>query len=160
MLKSPTAVFNHFITALKEEKELKFNMNYWFHIPDNYTPMNPKGVTNVCGTSACIAGTVAFRLDPQSTESAVVSVMAWVGLKTDDKWGGLAPTSSTEEMECDRALDILFTNAFVYICGDDDLDTVTKEQVITFLTGLVKEGHHTWESVRQSIESTVEDNEY
>ena len=155
MLKSPNEVLQHFIDALNKETQLKFDMDNWYSNPEAGGAMiSPHKVTNVCGTSACIAGTVAFQLDPKSTLSASTTVLKWVGVKLSDPWGSLNVFASDEEVACDESLDRLFTVAAVY--DSMYLEDVTKEDAIKTLSSLVSEEHTTWKSLLARLQRYTE----
>ena len=139
MLKSPNEVLQYSIDALNKETQLKFDMDNWYFDSKlmGGAMLSPHKVTNVCGTSACIAGTVAFQLDPKSTLSASTTVLKWAGVKLSDPWGSLNVFASDEEVACDESLDRLFTVAAVY--DSMYLEDVTKEDAIKTLSSLVSE---------------------
>ena len=157
MLKSPNEVLQHFIDALNKETELLFAMDNWYYNLKSGAESKPFEVKNVCGTSACLAGTVALQLAPKSEVCCTTVIMEWVGIEVDNDWGGLADGATSEEVACDEVFDKLFTSCEPY--GDFyDLMEVSKEVVLSTLASLVSENHSTWESVLESIEATVRSN--
>tara|TARA_R110002020_G_scaffold286921_1_gene502372 strand:+ start:190 stop:618 length:429 start_codon:yes stop_codon:yes gene_type:complete len=140
MLKQPKEVIRHFLKCLKEEKELKFDMDYWFHVGDT-DPYYPCDVKNVCGTSACLAGTVAYRLDPSAEQEPEKIVRNWVGL------GGLYVDFGDEKKHCHNTLHYLFREPEIY--REKYLCNVTKEQVIDLLEDLAD--LDTWEQVAYEV---------
>ena len=142
-MRQPQEVFEFFIKCLKEEVELQFDMSRWYVHPNlvkNYNkPLrvdSPSSVTNVCGTSACIAGTVAYRLDPSSEVNADKVVKHWVG------------NVGADYGEMEDALDYIFNEARLY--GAESLEEVTKDDVLTLLEEL--HGFETWDEVNIEVE--------
>jgi hypothetical protein len=139
-MKTPNEVLAYFIESLEQEQQFEFNMYKWFQTECD-SPSVPYEVENVCGTSACIAGTVAYRLNPKSRVSCEQTIQQWIGLSVSD-W-------SAEQSEAECALDAIFTSAILY--GEVELIDITKEQAITLLNKLLSESHDTWESLYESI---------
>ena len=154
MLKSPNEVLQHFIDALNKETELLFAMDNWYYTFNSGAESKPSEVKNVCGTSACLAGTVALQLEPKSKVSCTAVIMEWVGIEVDDEWGGLVEAATSEESACDEVFDHLITEYELY--GEfDDLMEVSKEAVLSTLASLVSENHSTWDSVLESTKATI-----
>ena len=157
MLKSPNEVLQHFIDALNKETELLFAMDDWYYNPVSGTDTKPSEVKNVCGTSACLAGTVAFQLEPKSKVKCTTVIMKWVGIEVDDVWGDPVDDATSEEIACDGVFNNLFTQCDLY--GEYvALMEVSKEDVLSTLTSLVSENHSTWKSVQDSTEATIRSN--
>ena len=136
-MKTPNEVLSYFIESLEQEKQFEFIMKHWFQTED-YAIVTPYEVENVCGTSACIAGTVAYRLNPKSMLDCEETIQKWVG------------DSYSIEHDCvEAALDAIFNDAYLY--GETYLEDVTKEQALTVLNKLLKESHDTWKSLHDSI---------
>ena len=133
-MKQPQEVILKFIKAIEEEKELMFNMGSFYSDTHSYNYTNSYNYTkpilvdreNICGTSACIAGTVAYRLAPDSTEHAEDIIVDWAGL-----W------DNKEAINC---LDTIFTVPDLY--GEMWLEDVTQEQVLSVLHKLLV--HTNW----------------
>ena len=157
MLKSPNEVLQHFIDALNKETELLFAMDNWYYKPNSDTTHIPSEVKNVCGTSACLAGTVALQLEPKAKVCCTTVIMKWVGIEVDDFWGVLADDATSEEVACAEVFDNLFTKCDLYGVYDDLME-VSKEDVLSTLTSLVSENHSTWKSVQDSTEATIRSN--
>ena len=145
-MKTPNEVLSYFIESLEQEKQFEFNMSQWFQTKDDNLEelyVAPYEVENVCGTSACIAGTVAYRLNPKSKVSCEFTIQKWIGLHEDLR-------DDTYEHDCvEAALDAIFNDAYLY--GETYLEDVTKEQALTLLNKLLKESHDTWKSLHDSI---------
>jgi len=113
-----------FADKVEQEQQLAFNMANWYtiNIGQEYQQNEgkPSDVLNVCGTSACIAGTVAFALDPKSKSCANITCTKWVGVN-QDTWS--CPAA--------RCLDNIFTTAEVY--GHEHLEDISKQEVIDAL---------------------------
>ncbi len=157
MLKSPQFVLKHFIDAIEAEKEFIFDMNNWYRNPNQGAETKPFEIPNTCGTSACIAGTVAYRLDPKSKVSASTMIMEWVGLDVEDVWGSLKDDASYEDTSCDSCLDKIFTSAYLY--DSYDLADVEKDEVLSVLKGLLVEFPDTWVELLELIEGITEGRE-
>ena len=144
-MKTPNEVLSYFIESLEQEQQFEFSMKHWFQDED-YATVTPYEVENTCGTSACIAGTVAYRLNPKSTESCFRVIERWVGISVLSE-----PTSwvTDEHNYVESVLDGIFTDAYLY--GEEYLADVTKEQALTVLNKLLKESHDTWESLHESM---------
>ena len=151
ILKSPNEVLTHFIAALNAETAMQFAMDEWYTIQGR-GESRPADVENVCGTSACLAGTVAFQLDPKSEEYASAMVSQWAGVPR------YCSARNSEEHACADSFDSLFTYYSLY--GDyDDLAEVSKDDVLRVLAKLVAEKHETWESTYESIETVIRANQ-
>ena len=113
-----------FADKVEQEQQLAFNMANWYTINmgQDYQQNEgkPSEVSNVCGTSACIAGTVAFALDPKSKNYAEYTCLQWVGC-VENTWP--CPTRT--------CLDRIFTNVDVY--GHEHLEDISKQEVIDAL---------------------------
>jgi hypothetical protein len=105
-------------------------------------------VKNVCGTSACIAGTVAFRLAPKSTESCTAIILGDIGVRIDSEWSG-------EEQVVDCVLEAIFTSAALYGVEEGWLDLVTQDMVLKVLRKLVEANHNTWISLAEEVNRIV-----
>jgi hypothetical protein len=147
-MKTPNEVLTFFIESLEQEKQFEFNMYHWFQTEDNATS-EPFKVENTCGTSACIAGTVAYRLNPKSKAHCENTIEQWVGLPESDY--------TDEEDYAENALGAIFTSAILY--GEVELIDITKEQALILLNRLLSESHDTWESLYGSIDEIKWDNE-
>ena len=138
-MRQPQEVFTYFIKCLKEEAELQFDMGGWYIHPEGVPSglnrpirvASPISVTNVCGTSACIAGTVAYRLDPSGEIDADDIVKHWVG------------DAEADYGDMEDSLDYIFNEASLY--GERELPEVTKDAVLTLLEHL--SDFETWEGV-------------
>ena len=140
-MKTPNEVLSYFIESLEQEKQFEFNMNNWFsNETDSF--ITPYEVENTCGTSACIAGTVSYRLNPKSMSDCEETIQKWIGLPED-----LGDYTNEHECVC-SALDDIFTSAYLY--GEEELDDISKEQALTVLNKLLKESHDTWASLHNS----------
>ena len=152
MLKAPTPVLQSFITAITEEKELSFSMAHWFN-REGISENKPKDVKNVGGTSACIAGTVAFRMDPKSTDSCTAMIMRDIGVRVSNGWGHLSNDATLGEQAVEEALDRIFTNSNLYGVPDGNLDEVTQDMVLEVLGKLVESNFSTWEELDAELEA-------
>ena len=153
MLKSPNEVLSSFITAVSEEKELEFAMKHWLRSADGTNEARPYEIPNVCGTSACIAGTVAYRMDPKSDETCEVMVFQDVGLDLDD-WGSPHDSASLEEHKAYRSLSCIFSSSALY--GRDNLSDISKEDVLMVLAQLVEGNYSSWESLNDELSRRVD----
>lgn len=133
-----------FADKVEQEQQLEFSMCNWYTINlENGYPQNegkPSEVPNVCGTSACIAGTVAFALDPKSKNYAEHTCLQWVGC-TEDTW--LCPTR--------RCLDRIFTNPEVY--GHEHLEDISKQEVIDALREWAQ--CSSWEELKDRLNKLI-----
>lgn len=123
-MKTTKEALTFFADTLENEKEFNFNMSDWYRIP--YTlagPACPSRVSNPCGTAACLAGTVAYRIDPTSTQNPAEVCAEWV-----------LGFNMTDWYLIDKTLTYIFTRGFVY--GKEDLYDITKETVINSLRSL------------------------
>ncbi len=142
MIKQPNEVLSYFIESLEQEKQFEFNMNHWFQTED-FSLSEPYAVENTCGTSACIAGTVAYRLNPKSDISCQTLIEQWIGCPEDEY------TYTDEHDYVESVLDDIFSSALLY--GEVELIDITKEQALTLLNRLLNKSHETWESLYNSI---------
>lgn len=79
-MKSVKEVLEFFAKCLEEEKQLGFNMANWFTEIETDSPIEffrAKTKPNFCGTSACIAGTVAANLAKDLKSYDVKHIGAW-----------------------------------------------------------------------------------
>ena len=152
ILKSPNEVLTHFIAALNAETAMQFVMDEWYttHVG---TKNRPADVENVCGTSACLAGTVAFQLDPKSMKTASAVVRHWAGVPS---WW---EARTEEEIACAGSFDSLFMEYELYGESYDDLAEVSKDDVLRVLAELVAENHETWGSTYESIVTIIHANQ-
>lgn len=162
MLKSPNTVLQSFITAVEEEKELSFAMSHWFETPTGEgefpEPTEPNNIANVCGTSACIAGTVAYRMDPNSNVHCETMILEDVGIPLIDSdfLGSTVRDDATpEEREANHSLGHIFSDSWVY--GKEWLADVTKEDVLVVLKQLVESNYSTWTALNEELSSRVEE---
>tara|TARA_R110000851_G_scaffold283956_1_gene437538 strand:+ start:190 stop:660 length:471 start_codon:yes stop_codon:yes gene_type:complete len=153
ILKSPNEVLTHFIAALNVETAMQFAMDEWY-TTHGFTESKPADVENVCGTSACLAGTVAFQLDPKSEETASALVRQWAGV-TEARYNA----RTEEEIACAGSFASLFTDYELYGESYDDLAEVSKDDVLRVLAELVAENHETWESTYESIVTIIHANQ-
>jgi len=141
-MKTPNEVLSYFIESLEQEQQFEFSMKHWFQTED-YAIVTPYEVENTCGTSACIAGTVAYRLNPKSTESCELTIEKWIGFPE-------YRLDYTDEQDyAESVLDGIFTSVYLY--GEEYLADISKEQALTVLNKLLKESHDTWKSLHISI---------
>jgi len=151
-MKTPNEVLSYFIESLQIEKQLEFDMESWFRLEDGSSVWSPQSVVNACGTSACLAGTVGYRLDPKSKDYCVVPIMKWIGLELN--YAGQINHDDPVAVAVEDSLSLLFTSEYTY--GHDApmmLEDVTKERAIEVLQELLDESHDTWESLRSSLET-------
>ena len=153
MLKSPNEVLSSFITAVSEEKELEFAMNNWLRSAEGESEARPYEIPNVCGTSACIAGTVAYRMDPKSKETCEVMIFQDVGLTDLNSWDGPRNSAPTEEHKAYRSLSRIFSSAELY--GRDILSDISKEDVLIVLAQLVEGNYSSWESLNDELSRRI-----
>jgi hypothetical protein len=150
-MKTPNEVLSYFIESLEQEQQFEFSMYNWFETEVEVL-VTPYEVKNVCGTSACIAGTVAYRLNPKSKEHCEDTIEKWIRLPKDIE-------DDTDEDDFVRSsLDAIFISAILY--GEKGLTEITKEQALTLLNRLLSESHETWESLYESIYKIKRDNEW
>lgn len=158
MLKSHNTVLQSFIIAVEEEKELAFDMRSWFKI-DGINEDTPFEIPNVCGTSACIAGTVAYRMDPNSNVHCETMILEDVGIpvayNTIGIGGIIRGDASPEEHEANHSLGYIFFDSLVY--GKDSLADVTKDDVLVVLKQLVASNYSTWTDLHEELSSRVEE---
>ena len=78
VIKTPNEVFT-FAAKCVTESKLGFDMVecYSCKLGSYYCTTAPSDVNNPCGTSACIAGDMAYNIDPKSKLHAVNIVQAW-----------------------------------------------------------------------------------
>ena len=156
MLKSPNEVLSSFITAVSEEKELEFAMKHWLRSADGTNEARPYEIPNVCGTSACIAGTVAYRMDPKSDETCEVMIFQDVGLTLNDDWGELHVSAPLEEHKAHRSLGRIFSSQALY--GRIYLSDISKEDVLMVLAQLVEGNYSSWESLNNELSRRIDTN--
>ena len=113
--------------------QMHFDMANWY-FKDGYAEGNPGQVEHTCGTSACIAGTVAAYIAPTSGEHVTDIVLDWVN--PDEAYASIIPT----------CLDQIFTVARFY--GKQELDEVTEELVRAKLETLK---NSTWEELHDNL---------
>lgn len=141
-MKSVNEALTFFADTLEAEQELQFDMSSWYrntHFYDQPTSKSgspvftqPKKVANnVCGTAACLAGTVAYRLDPNSSQPCTDIVIDWVG----------------DEYYVSLALEELFKSPKVY--GARAMHYATKDAVIMKLRELAIYG--SWEELYKCL---------
>ena len=122
--------FNETITFFLEclaTTEMGFNMQDWFY---NGAPWGtPSAVEHTCGTSACIAGTVAAHLAPESEDHVMGIISDWVGAGAVQR--------------C--ILRIIFEDSSFY--GRVSITDATLEDVVTKLNEVK---HMTWEDMEKS----------
>ena len=132
-MKQPQEVILKFIKAIEEEKELIFNMENFYETQDGWSYTRPNLRENICGTSACIAGTLAYRLAPDSNEHAEQIIQKWAGISDNKK-----------AINC---LDAIFTVPDVY--GETWLEDVTLEQALYVLNKLLV--HTNWHDLHLDL---------
>ena len=132
VIKTPNEVFT-FAAKCVTESELGFDMAQYY----STVAMCPSRVNNPCGTNACIAGDMAYNIDPTSNLRPVSIVRSWVSEGTD-----LCYVPQHSRHVCD-ALDLVFDSPRVY--GEQTLEGVTKDAALKLLSKLAK--FDTWENV-------------
>lgn len=119
-----------FIDCLKST-ELQFDMTNWLMDGEIIT-CSPYEVEHNCGTSACIAGTVAMHIDPSSNKEVLDMCASWID-----------EDAAEEVYEC---LGTIFTGEHFW--GVTSLDEVTLEDAIAKLESIK---HLTWSEFYDNI---------
>lgn len=138
-IRKPLEVLTFFKKCLVEEKELGFNMGVWYSVDregmeNPYSSTAPLTISNPCGTSACLAGTVAFRVDSISRKHPTDVCYDYVMGCND--WRKKLPYYGTNDVTHMRSsLSRLFTSAGLY--HKDRLVKITKADVIDLLSSLI-----------------------
>lgn len=129
-VRSPHEVFTYAIQC-QENSKFIFDMSEWYSGEATYSlfdSVTPFSITpeNICGTSACMGGDMAWNLEPNSDLDPLTIVLHWAR-------GALTPNDDKHD-EMHDSLYLLFTD--VQIFGTDDYHTVTREQAIALLKEL------------------------
>ena len=152
--KLPNEVFNFAVDSLVNSS-FGFDIGTYYADSDgNYTsPMEiGSDLIEDCGTTACIAGDMAYNLLPESAHDAYDIVIGWargqvLGDVTSQPPQGVTPGSRFVADDMKYSLDLVFldTNIFRLKKGE----TVTKEMAIKLLQVLAT--FKDWSSVRNHL---------
>ena len=135
--KTPNEVFT-FAAKCVTESVFGFNMKEYYSSGAIY----PSRVDNPCGTSACIAGDMAYNLDPNSLVHAASIVQTWAVGST------YYHTLTKSGQDAYDSLDHVFENPYIY--GTENLADIEKGDAIALLNRLAK--YETWEGVLDHLE--------
>ena len=135
-LKTPNEVFT-FAAKCITISEFDFDMVEYY----STSSVAPSSVDNPCGTSACIAGDMAYNLDPLSDLSPISIVHSWIVGGQHDY-----PLFSDSQVAED-ALDMVFANPYVY--RKKELRYITKDVAIAVLNKLSE--FDNWKDVLQYL---------
>lgn len=144
-MKTPSTVFNYFLECL-DKTHMAFDMSFWYQDGKELihslsssveTREGPADVENDCGTSACIAGSVAMEIDPNSNIQADIICRHWV---SDNQ----PPTKGSEVHISNEVLSMVFNYEECY--GPyRDLSEVTLDDARKLLSELST--YQTWKEV-------------
>ena len=143
VIKTPNEVFT-FAAKCVTESVFGFNMKEYYSSGAIY----PSRVDNPCGTSACIAGDMAYNIEPTSNLRPVSVVRSWVS-------GGTCKYYESQNIRYVRdailSLDLVFDSPRVY--GKCKLGDITKDEALRLLNKLA--GLDKWEEVLVHLEGVV-----
>ena len=140
-LKLPNEVFNYAVDSLVNSS-FGFDIgSYYADTTGSYTsPQEIEGdLATVCGTTACIAGEMAYNLIPESAHDAYGIVIGWARGKGLDNVTSYLPSITTPGLEPGAddmisSLDLVFLDTRIFrLKGGEE---VTKEMAIKLLQEL------------------------
>ena len=144
-MKTTKETLNTMADLLEDEKLISFSMTHWLRdVIENETHNIPAQVTNVCGTAACIAGTMAMHIAPKSEEYCDDLCVAWV------LEGSTDPDDYVE-----NTLDFIFGTPQAY--GKQELEHISKDWAISKLREWAALGMD-WEQLNTYIEEVANEN--
>ena len=148
-VKTPNEVFSYGIDCIKESK-FSFNMDQYYRTTRRthdtvFDSRTPSCVRNPCGTSACIAGDMAYSIDPSRKDTAPRVVYLWVmngsRYADSDQWGGIW-----------YSLESVFHEPALY--GVSELEDITKDRAVRLLRELSQLSD--WDLVHHYIQYKID----
>ena len=123
-MKTVNEALKFFIACLEAESAPAFNMAHYYQTSDGSTFEAPaEAAVHTCGTTACIAGTVALALDPSSRDDSSYVVFEYV---TEHEYD-----TGREGQSANKCLTAMFINSDLY--GATHLVDIDKAHAIACL---------------------------
>lgn len=144
-MKTVSEALNFFADVVEAEQELSFNMRNWFETAEDSFGRCSQ-VVNVCGTSACIAGTVAFHLDPTGGNVACDVVERYLGIPIGERY---AQVPGGEFAHILNATHAIWHEEVLYGVEEGEPSKITKEIAVTKLREWAK--FESWEDLSKHL---------